>query len=193
MTSRHPRPGVAHLLIVTLVLGPLQAQAPPKLKILVLEGEGAINNIKQRTAREPIVEVRDENDKPIGGAIVTFTLPNVGPSGVFPNGSRILMVPTNNQGQAVATGLKPAGGQGNFQIRVTASHQGQTASTNINMQNAAGGGGGGGMGPAGWVAILGGAAAAVGAGLYLGLRDSGPPPRTPITINPGDGRIGAQR
>ena len=35
-----------------------QAQpVPTKLNILIVEGEGAINNVRQRTAREPIVQV----------------------------------------------------------------------------------------------------------------------------------------
>ena len=33
--------------------------APTSLKIVILEGDGAINNIRQRTAREPIVQVQD--------------------------------------------------------------------------------------------------------------------------------------
>ena len=32
---------------------------------LCVEGDGAINNIRQRTAREPIVQVEDENHKPV--------------------------------------------------------------------------------------------------------------------------------
>jgi hypothetical protein len=35
-----------------------QAGPPPqKLNIVIVEGEGAINNIRQRVAREPIVQV----------------------------------------------------------------------------------------------------------------------------------------
>ena len=53
---------------------------PAKLNIVILEGEGAINNIKQRTAREAIVQVEDENRRPIAGAAVLFMLPESGPS-----------------------------------------------------------------------------------------------------------------
>jgi hypothetical protein len=45
------------------------------LKILILDGEGAVNSIKLGTAREPIVQVQDENDRPVAGAMVVFTLP----------------------------------------------------------------------------------------------------------------------
>src|SRR5262245_29968406 len=76
--------------------------APQKLQLVIVDGEGAINNIRQRIAREPIVEVRDENDKPLAGAAVVFTLPNSGASGVFPNGSKILTVVTDDTGRAAA-------------------------------------------------------------------------------------------
>ena len=54
----------------------------PRLSVVIVEGEGAINNIRQRTAREPIVEVQDENHKPVAGAVVVFTvLPSNGGAG----------------------------------------------------------------------------------------------------------------
>lgn len=59
---------------------PASAQVAPMLNLVVLEGEGATNNIRQRTAREPIVQVEDENHKPVAGAIVVFTLPSNGPA-----------------------------------------------------------------------------------------------------------------
>ena len=40
---------------------------PPALHIVIVEGQGAVNNIRQRTAREPVVEIRDENDMPVEG------------------------------------------------------------------------------------------------------------------------------
>ncbi|HEX2522847.1 MAG TPA: hypothetical protein VHP35_12060, partial [Terriglobia bacterium] len=52
-----------------------QQESGPKMRIVILEGEWAINSIRQRTAREPIVRVEDENGRPIAGAMVLFTLP----------------------------------------------------------------------------------------------------------------------
>src|SRR6185436_3828295 len=108
------------------------AQEPPKkLNILIVEGEGAINNIRQRVAREPIVQVEDENHKPVAGAVVVFLLPNQGASGAFADGSNMLSVTTDSKGQAVARGFKPNNVQGKVEMRITASKDGQTTSTTL--------------------------------------------------------------
>jgi hypothetical protein len=126
MTDRQNRCAKAGLAIVLSLLltlpatAPLRAappQEPSRLKILVLEGEGAINNIRQRTARDPIIEVQDENNKPVAGAVVTFLLPDRGASGTFANGARSVTVATDAQGRATATGLQPNNVTGNFQIQ----------------------------------------------------------------------------
>lgn len=123
------------------VLPAQEAQTPKKLNIVIVEGEGAINNIRQRTAREPIVQVEDENRKPIAGAAVTFLLPQQGASGTFGNGSRMLVVMTDSKGQAVMRGMTPNDVAGALRINVSASYQGQTASTSITQTNGGGGGG----------------------------------------------------
>ena len=71
-----------------------QEQEPTKLDISILEGEGSINNIRQRVAREAMVQVDDENHKPVAGVAVTFFLPEHGASGVFSNGTHSLTVMT---------------------------------------------------------------------------------------------------
>ena len=109
--------------------------AGPRLMLLVVEGEGAINNIRQRTAREPIVEVQDENHRPVAGALVLFALPRNGAGGTFANGSNTLSVTTDAQGRAVARGVKPNNVAGQFQIAVTASYGGLTASIAIHQLN----------------------------------------------------------
>src|SRR5262245_22591386 len=63
-------------------LPPALAQTlPTALNIVVVEGEGAVNNVRQRVARDPIVRVEDENHNPIAGAVVVFTLPTEGATG----------------------------------------------------------------------------------------------------------------
>jgi hypothetical protein len=115
---------------------PATAQVAPMLNLVVLEGEGATNNIRQRTAREPVVQVEDENHRPVAGAIVVFTLPSNGAGGTFANGARTLSMVSDSKGQAVARGFRPNGTKGQFQIRVHASYQNQTASATITQINA---------------------------------------------------------
>lgn len=117
---------------------PRAQEGAPKLKIVILEGEGAINNVRQRTAREPIVQVQDENNRPVAGAVVLFALPDRGASGTFANGATSMTVTTDAQGKAVATGLRPNSVAGKMEIRVNASYQGQTASATISQTNALG-------------------------------------------------------
>ena len=102
---------------------PAQAPARPnKLFIQILDGEGALNDIRSRTAREPIVQIQDENHKPIAGAVVIFTTPGSGPSAVFSNGLTRLEVTTGEDGKAAAQGLKPNSVSGQFQIQVSVTY-----------------------------------------------------------------------
>lgn len=105
------------------------------LRIVILDGDGAINNIRQRTAREPIVRVEDENRKPVAGALVVFTLPDNGPGAVFPNGSKSLMTYSDQKGEAQARGVKPNKIEGQFQITITATFRGAIAKLTIVQTN----------------------------------------------------------
>ncbi len=170
-----------------------QAEAP-KLKIVILDGEGAINNIRQRTAREPIVEVQDENNRPVAGAVVLFALPDRGASGVFANGQTSMTVVTDSQGRAVATGLRPNNVQGNLQIRVSASHEGRTGNTTINQVNALAGAAAAGGGVSGkTIAIIlvlaagGAAGGAIAATRGGGQAPPAPGPPSPRTVSIGVG------
>jgi cell division protein FtsN len=164
------------------------------LKLLVLAGQDAINNIKQRTARDPVVQVVDENDRPVAGAAITFALPSRGASGVFANGARSMTILTDAQGTAAATGLTPNAVAGELPIQVSASYQGQTASTVITQSNVVAAGAG--MSAA-TIGIIGAvvAGAAVGAALALGGGDSTPAPAArpsgTATVRTGGVTIGA--
>src|SRR5687767_1594026 len=70
------------------------AQPAASLKIVVIEGEDAVNIIQQKTAVAPVVEVRDRNDLPIAGVPVTFTISG-GQSAAFSGGLQQLTVTTN--------------------------------------------------------------------------------------------------
>src|SRR5690348_13419497 len=116
-----------------------------EIKIVIQEGQGAINNIKEHRAKEPVVQVLHQDGEAVLGATVTFLLPDTGPGGAFNDGAHVLTVQTDSKGQAVGRGLRPNQAPGRFQIRVTASYHGQTASAaiaQINAEPAATGGGG---------------------------------------------------
>jgi hypothetical protein len=116
-------------------MAPSQTANPPKLNITIIEGDGAINNVKQRVAREVIVQVNDENDRPVGGVALAFLLPTSGPGGVFSSGANVLNVTTNAAGRATAQ-FVPNSVSGTFQISVSASFQGQVSSIVIPQTNA---------------------------------------------------------
>jgi hypothetical protein len=187
--------------LISLLLSNLamaEQQDDSKLRIVVISGQGSINNIHSRTNVTPVVEVEDQNRKPLPGVPVVFYLPNQGPGGVFSNSSTTLTATTDNHGRAAASGIRFNNQTGSFDIRVTANYQGETATTTITQtdvtgtsSSGSGGGGGGGLGTRAWV-ILGICGAAVAAGVLLATRGSstkaGPPP---IVITPGTPTVGA--
>ena len=93
---------------------------PSTLRIIVLEGNNASNSIPLRQSVTPIVEVRDENDFPVEGATVAFTLPESGAGGVFPGNRTSFTARSDARGQAAApfaVNTTP----GRFRIQVTAT------------------------------------------------------------------------
>jgi hypothetical protein len=197
-TARHSIFLIFLVLLNLLGIPGWSQQNPAGLQIVIVEGEGALNNIKQRVTRDPIVQVEDENHRPIQGASVVFTLPNQGPGGTFDNGTNTLTTMTNNQGQAVARGIRFNNQVGSMQIRVTASFGGQTATaviTQTNLIGTSGGGGGGGGSATKWLIILG-VAGAVAAGVIVATHGgssspTAPPPVPTVTITPGTPTVGA--
>jgi hypothetical protein len=177
------------LLVLQSLSPEVQAQvaSTTKLKIMILEGEGSINNIKMGTAREPVVQLQDENDRPVAGALVVFTLPDRGASGVFADGTKSLMVQTDTKGQAMARGLKPNKTPGQFKIRVDASHQGETTSSSVTQSNI--------LGTTAVIstkmitllAIVGGAVAA---GVVAASQGGSETTNAPTSITPGSTRVG---
>ena len=59
------------------------ATATGKIHIVIVEGDGAINNVRQRVAREPIVQVEDENRKPVAERCRDVPSPQSGCGRVF--------------------------------------------------------------------------------------------------------------
>lgn len=195
--------GLSFLMFSQLAVIAARGQSlPAQLNIVVVEGEGAINNIRQPVSKEPIVRVEDESHKPIAGVAVMFTLPTEGATGEFGNGSKSLLITTDNQGQAAARGLKANAVDGKVPIHVNASYRGLTARTNITQFNVvppgakAGTAKSGGHGKLIAILVVVGAAAAGGAvaALHSGNSNSGsgvvtPPAAAAIGITAGTGTI----
>ncbi len=176
----------------------LPAQAPVAgLSITILEGDNAIVNTRQRLSREAVVQVEDENRKPVAGAAVTFFAPNNGASAVFSNGSNNITLFTDNQGRAVVRGMKPNNVPGKVEIKVTATKEGfRSASTILTQTNALAAAAGI---STGLLAVIIAAGAAVGIGVAVaggggnGGGGGGPAAIRPTVLTPGTPVVGPPR
>jgi hypothetical protein len=125
-----------------ITVQPLSAQESEnaeKYTIQIIRGANLVNSVKRRVATEPIVEVQDRNKKPVGGVILTFTLPDTGPSGTFAaNGSHIATVTTGVDGRAIMPPFQTNDVEGSYNITVSGSKDGETFSTTISVTNVAG-------------------------------------------------------
>lgn len=192
---------VTTLLLIGLELGfPANlaaAQGAPEtggLTIKIIDGDEPIFNVRQRVTREAIVQVEDENHKPVAGAFVMFAAPGNGPSATFANGTTSITLTTDAKGQATLRGITSNRVQGKFQIRISASKDGKTGSASLNVSNvvppAAAGSSSSSAGgisgkTIGILAAIGGAAA-VGAVVALGRgNSSSPSPGAPPAASPG--------
>jgi hypothetical protein len=190
------------ILIFSFAGSPVQAQTlPTELRIVVLQGEGATTDIRQRTSSDPIIRVEDEKQNPVSEAVAVFTLPTEGATGAFANGSKTLTITTDNRGQAAAIGLRMNGIPGKVPIFVSVSYRGLTARTvmtqfTVAPPGAKVGGGNGGHGKL--IAILAIIGAGAAGGAVAATHKSGSTPAsvptppagpTPIGITTGTGSI----
>ncbi len=188
--------------LAAALAAPLAAQAPGPvqsragLRVVVVEGEGAINNIREQRAREPVVRILDAEFRPVPGASVTFMTTELGASATFPTGHTLTTV-SDAKGEAVGRGLRPNNVAGPFQIRVTAAWGGQTASAVVNQTNAAPVAVRKGSSKKALIALIVGGGAAAGAAVALTSRKSaatsgptGPPASVATTITAGTGSFG---
>lgn len=164
---------------------PGQINSGPALHIEIIDGEGAINNIKGRIATDLIVQVEDRDHRPVPGAVVTFISPSGGPSGTFAGGQHLVSLSTGRDGRVVVHGFHANKLSGKFQVKVTASFQGQVATSVITQTNialaagAVAGGGAAGLSAGVIGAIAGGVAVAVGVGVFLAHNNGQSPPTVP--------------
>ncbi|HWF11050.1 MAG TPA: hypothetical protein VG297_21425 [Bryobacteraceae bacterium] len=204
---------LAIALIAQLICVAAGAQAPPQsqppapvtpqtpiapiptvedLKVLVLEGQRSMNNTASHVGVQPVVEVRDQNDRPVEGATVVFRLPPSGAGGTFGGNSLTFTSRSNAQGQAAASGFIPNDQLGRFDIHVTATLQNRIGQATISETNT----------PNSLSVVepapkrvplyrkkyfLIGVAAAVAVGVFFAVRStrSSPAPNPTVTITPG--------
>lgn len=101
-----------------------------RLHLVVLQGLAAVNDVRAPTTTMLVVEVRDENYRPLEGATVEFELLATGPSGSFEGGVRVKKAITNAQGQAF-TGFEPNPAAGRFSIKARATYGTRTGMVTI--------------------------------------------------------------
>ena len=185
----------------------LAADLPDALhKLEILEGDGAIYNLRGRGFTMPRVRVTEADGQPVKGAAVTFRLPDAGPGALFADG-RIAVVQTDDKGEAAVPPVRLNSQLGPWEIRIAATHRGAVARASVQQINAA---------PVEammapgkrskslyWLAAI---AAGAATAVTVGLTGSGSPPRSggvsalgtaapgaapALTISPGAGSAGA--
>jgi hypothetical protein len=126
---------IPRLLVGLLVMNLTVAAQGEAIHLEIMEGDGAINNIRSSHTKEPVVRVEDANNRGVPGAVVTFLVPSDGPGVVFADAATSLTLTTDDRGEVVPRGLHPNRNVGPFQIRVTASAHGMTANAAISQTN----------------------------------------------------------
>jgi hypothetical protein len=167
------------------------------LTVIPLAGNLGVNDLERGVMTPLVVQVLDQNSRPVEGAQVIFRFPLNGPSAEFPNKQTSQTVRTNADGQAAAVGWVANREVGSFQVQVTATRGNELGSVSMTMTNAnriVGAGGAKDKHKSVWsskwtkIAIVAGAAGAV-AGIVLATR-SGNGGGTTVTASPGSPTIG---
>jgi len=189
---------------------PLSQPAAPlptikDLKVVVLAGNGEMNDLEHRVMAPLVVQVLDQNDRPVQGAEVVFRFPASGPGAVFSDGKPTGSIRTNGTGEAAAMHWTANGQTGAFEVHVNASYGNEIGEATVKMSNVAtiaagsnitvgqttGGKKSHWYSPT-WVKIaLVAVAAGAGVGIWLGLRGGGHTSTVPITVSPGTPSVGA--
>lgn len=112
------------------------APGPLILQLRVIEGDGATYLAGSRAIRGITVEVTDEAGQPVPNAAVSFRLPEIGPTGVFANGTRTEIASSGPNGRATVWGMKWNRTAGGFWIRITAA-KGETRAGAVVQQSLA--------------------------------------------------------
>src|ERR1035438_7158071 len=105
------------------------------LKLLVLAGNGEMNDLERRVMASLVVQVLDQNDRPVEGAEVIFRFPLNGPGAAFTGGKTSQTVRTTGTGEAAAVNWMANGEVGAFEVHVTATYGNEVGETTVKMSN----------------------------------------------------------
>ena len=141
---------------------PAQATATPqKYKLTILEGASSSKRVKKgRVSSEAVVKITDENDVPVAGIAVAFTLPQLSAGGAAFAGGGLTSVATTTATGIASSGAFSAAAGSSFGVSVAASVPGGVLTGTVSVSTAAGAAGGTAGGAAG---------AGTGAGVSTGL------------------------
>jgi len=128
------------VLAVLLVLPNTAAAQTPSAtvqsyRIIPLAGNGEMNDLQRKVMAPIVVQVLDQNSRPVEGASVTFRFPVSGPGAAFPDGKTSQTVSTNADGQAALVGWAANNMVGRFEVQVTATRGNEFGSGVISMSN----------------------------------------------------------
>ena len=139
---------LAQVLAVFLVLPPMvrsqgsppqvtsaQSQTIQNLKVIPLAGNRENNDLERRIMAPLVVQVLDQNERPVEGADLVFRFPSSGPGATFANQQSSKTFRTNADGQAAAVGWVANSQAGTFQVKVSASRGNEVGETTISMTN----------------------------------------------------------
>lgn len=166
---------ISSVVLTTLLASPgfsqvpdAQTAAPQRYHLAVVQNASSAKRVKKnRVSAEMVVEVTDQNNVPVAGIAVSFTIPQlVGGGASFSNGGLMSVATTNASGQA-SSGSFETGGNSSFDMSVVASVPGGAITLSVPISGAAalaaaGGAAGGGvlgLSTGAFVGILGGLAA----------------------------------
>jgi PKD repeat protein len=115
----------------------LEAHAADGLKVIIVDGDEAANIVAEKIAAEPVIEVRDRDNRRVPNAVVRFLIRKTARNrlaAVFRNGQPEIRTLTDQAGRAsadVVTPLEP----GSFDVEVQVSYRGETAKATIHQTN----------------------------------------------------------
>ena len=107
-----------------------------ELRVEIVQGNGARNIIGRMPTGPVGIRVLDQDNRPVPGASVVFSVPDDGAGGSFPTDSQFFMTVTDQNGRAFAR-FQPNEIEGEYNIRVLARASLITEIADIRQTNVA--------------------------------------------------------